>query len=314
MSTGFFALNDEKFEISKDIKAIKQSKVGRNQLIALFGGVQNLPSSIMRASKKEVPADEDEHGNKRSYTATTPGIALSRDKKLPKHVRDACRISGCGTQSGALSTFPQNIGRSMVLLYSNPGDTVFDPFAGHNSRMDCCVKAGRHYIGCDLSTDFMDFNFRRAKVLRKKYPKARIKLHHGDSRKISVDDEVGDFTITSPPYWDIEEYGDEPEQLGKQPTYKEFLESLLLVMQENYRCLKPGAFAMWFVNDFRRDGRFISYHIDTIRLMKKAGFIHHDLLVVDLGRTMRDCFLNQIVETKILPKRMEFGIVFRKPA
>lgn len=316
MNDGFFTLNDEKFEgVGKDAAAIKQSKASRNQLIAMFGGLHNVPSSIMRASKKDLPADIDEHGHKRGYANTTPGIELSRDARLPKVLRKAYHVSGCGTNSGALSTFPQNIGRSMVLLYSKPGDTVVDPFSGHNSRMDLCVKAGRHYIGCDLSKEFMDFNFRRAAVLRKKYPKAYIELHHCDSRNIPISsNEVGDFTITSPPYHNLEFYGDEPEQLGKCETYKEFLQSLYMVMEENFRLLKPGAFCMWFVNDFRRNGEFISYHIDTIRLMKRAGFIHHDLLVVDLGRTMRDCFLNQTMEQKILPKRHETGLVFRKPA
>lgn len=108
-------------------------------------------------------------------------------------------------------------------------------------------------------------------------------------------------------------YGDEPEQLGKQSTYKEFLAGLGKVLKENFRVLKPGAFAVWFVNDFRKKGKFHLYHMDTVRLARKAGFTMHDLLVVDFGKGIRDAFTNQIIQTKILPKRHEYGLVFKKP-
>lgn len=44
-----------------------------------------------------------------------------------------------------------------------------------------------------------------------------------------------------------------------------------------------------------------------------CDFAPHDLLVVDFGPGLRDAFPNQIVETRILPKRHEYGLIFRKP-
>lgn len=297
----------------KTITALRNSKSSRNALIALFGGPGCVPSSIMRAKESgRLGADGDEEATKRNYDETAPYIEKSRKAKQ-KVLKDAFSISGRGCGNGALSKFFQGIGRSMVLLYSEPGQTVFDPFAGHNSRMELCVKAGRNYIGCDLSTKFMEFNQKRARQLRGKFPAVTIQLHHVDSRKVPVKSESADFTITSPPYYDIEYYGDEPEQLGKSQSYKEFLEGLQQVMHENFRVLRSGSFAVWFVNDFRRKKKFHLYHVDTIRLAKKAGFEPHDLLVVDLGNSIRDCFTNQIVETRIIPKRHEYGLVFRKP-
>jgi SAM-dependent methyltransferase len=298
----------------KSVSALLHAEKNRNSVIRLFGGIENIPSSIMRIKRPgRIKAIEDEPVSKRGYNGTMRGLEKSKDRKLPGIVRRAHTSSGKGCEAGALSTFPQAIGRSMVLLYSEPGQTVFDPFAGHNSRIDLCVKEGRHYIGCDLSTEFMAFNQKRADKLREQFPDVRIKLHHCDSRKVPVKSSIGDFTITSPPYYDIEYYGDEPQQLGKSKTYKDFIVGLGKVMKENFRVLKPGAFAIWFVNDFRRKGRFHAYHVDTIRIAKKAGFIQHDLLVVDLGNSIRDCFTNQIITSKILPKRHEFGLVFRKP-
>lgn len=158
----------------------------------------------------------------------------------------------------------------------------------------------------------MDFNFKRAEILRKKFTKAQIELHHCDSRKMPVKDCVGDMTITSPPYGSIENYGDEEGQLGKLGDYHAFMDGIRQVLKENFRTLKAGAYAVWFVNDFRIKGTMHFYHIDLIRAAKKVGFIAHDIGVVDLGNGIRDCFLNQTMEQKYLPKRHEFICVFKK--
>jgi 1-aminocyclopropane-1-carboxylate deaminase/D-cysteine desulfhydrase-like pyridoxal-dependent ACC family enzyme len=270
----------------------------------------------MKAERQSRPVDPREDGPaaQRSYNSSRRIVRDGTGKEMPNNVRRSLSSSGGGAASGALSVFPQNVGRTVVLLYSNPGDTVFDPFAGHASRLALCVKEGRHYIGCDLSAEFMQFNRRKAEELRRKYPDVNIALHECDSREVPVDDEMADMTLSSPPYWNIEHYGDEPEQLGKCKTYLEFLEGLGRVLRENFRVLKPGAYAAWYVNDFRRRGRMHFFHCDVLRLGEEAGFIPHDLMVVDLGRAIREAFPVQVVKDKILPKRHEFGIIFRKPA
>jgi hypothetical protein len=85
------------------------------------------------------------------------------------------------------------------------------------------------------------------------------------------------------------------------------------VIKENFRILKSGSYAVYFINDFRKKGKMYFYHMDIQRLGKKAGFIAHDILIVDLGKSIRDAFTNQIISTRILPKRHEYGIVFKKP-
>lgn len=231
-------------------------------------------------------------------------------------------VSGqsCRGESGALSRFPQNIGRLLLLLYTKAGDIVVDPFAGHNSRMEMCWRAGRNYYGNDLSRVFMEANRKVRDILLAEKADdlfgsdhtAEIYLSEGDSRKLPWENGHGHFTITSPPYWNIEYYGDEPEQLGNR-SYERFLDALREVMAENFRVLRPGAFCVWCVNDFRKDGKFYDYHGDTARLLRAVGFVQHDIAITDLGPAIRAAFAQQIVETKILPKRHEYNLIFRKP-
>jgi len=308
---GFFNLSDG-ITKGKGLDAVLASRDNRSSLIAYFGGTHLLPSSVMKTARQRPTEETDAPGTARSYSATSPLVKSGEIDKTPKKLKAAFKISGSGAAAGNISTFWQDVGRSMVLLYSNPGDTVVDPFAGHNSRMELSVRAGRNYIGHDLSKEFMKFNRKRRDELRKEFPGMLIEVHEGDSRKQAAGDAVGDMGITSPPYWDIEYYGDEPEQMGNN-TYEGFLEGMQLAMNEHFRTLKPGAYTIWFVNDFRRKGKFYPYHYDTMTLAANAGFLHHDMLIVDLGRGFGDVFVNQYVKNRMLPKRHEYGIVFRKP-
>lgn len=300
-------------DTGKTLSALRKSRDGHGAMIALFGQ-EYLPSSIMRQKRLLPDENRDALAVDRSYVNSLPEYNKKNieDPTVPKSIKDMHRMNS-GSLTGALSKFPQMIGRAMVLFYTEPGDMVVDPFAGHNSRMELCVRAGRDYTGCDLSREFMEFNWDRAEQLKEEFINRKIKLHHCDSRKQPIPDEVGDFTITSPPYYDIEYYGPEPEQMGTCKTYQDFLDSMLLVMKENYRTLKPGAFSAWFINDFRRDGIMHFYHCDIVDLGKSAGFIPHDIMIVDLGRGLRDGFVNEAVRCKVLPKRHEYCVVLKKP-
>ncbi len=302
-------------DTGKTLSALKRSRGNFNEMLALFGGRDLIPSSIMVNKRVQADPELDGPAASRRYTDSMPEAQkLLRDNpNTPKAIKAMARGSGVGSLTGALSKFFQGIGRSTVLFYTEPGQVVVDPFAGHNSRMELCVKAGRHYIGCDLTAEFVAFNRQRADYLRNRYPRAKIKIHHCDSRKQPIPDEVGDFTITSPPYYDIEQYGDEPEQMSNCPTYEDFMDSMQLVMAENFRTLKPGAYSVWAINDFRRNGTFHYYHIDLAERGERVGFVWHDIIVIDLGRGVRDCFVNQAVQMKIIPKRHEYFVVLKKP-
>ena len=48
-----------------------------------------------------------------------------------------------------------------------------------------------------------------------------------------------DCVITSPPYWQLRDYG-YPEQWGLEPTFNEYLKHLWALMNEIHRILKPN--------------------------------------------------------------------------
>jgi len=66
------------------------------------------------------------------------------------------------------------------------------------------------------------------------------KVYKGDCLELfkQLDNESVDCVITSPPYWQLRDYG-YPEQWGLEPTFEMYLLHLWMMMNEVYRVLKP---------------------------------------------------------------------------
>jgi DNA modification methylase len=287
--------------MGKDAKSLKASMEKRAKVVLKYGIV---PTSILKNNLMDRAIDPIA-----SARLVTPGSY--QDKTNPNYKHFA--ISGRGSRWGALSRFPQNIGRILVKFYTNEGQIVYDPHAGHNSRMQLTYECNRHYVGVDICHEFMEMNKFVAKQLKSLTNSSTITLIEGSSDKVDLPDNYADFTLTSPPYWNMEYYGPEPEQLGNAPTYERFLELLYNHIAENYRILKPGAWCCYNINDFRINGVFYPYHVDATILLKKAGFIIQDTIIMDICDTPYGfIFADKIDKQKQFPKRHEYVVIAQK--
>jgi len=57
--------------------------------------------------------------------------------------------------------FPEEIPYRLIQLYSYPGETVLDPFAGSGQTLKVAAHSGRHYIGYDLLDQYVEMCGRR---------------------------------------------------------------------------------------------------------------------------------------------------------
>lgn len=58
-------------------------------------------------------------------------------------------------QKGHPAPFPEALARDHILSWSNPCDTVFDPFLGSGTTGKMAVLAGRQFIGIEISDDYL---------------------------------------------------------------------------------------------------------------------------------------------------------------
>lgn len=57
---------------------------------------------------------------------------------------------------GHPATFPESIAQDHILSWSNEGDIVLDPFCGSGTTAKMALLNGRHYIGFDISQEYVD--------------------------------------------------------------------------------------------------------------------------------------------------------------
>lgn len=302
-------MDENKFEEGKE-KLIK-SRQERQRIIDKFGLI---PLSVL-------PIDLTR--NKTITNVVTEGTyEKSRERghaKAAKYGIPDFSYSGSGVRTGGLSTFPVHLAEFLVKFYTDEGDIILSPCCGHITRMTISHLNNRHFIGYDVSHEFMEANRHvREKLLEESLfgSDYRIDLYEKDARHMDeVDDESVDFVLSSPPYWDIEFYGDEEDQLGKLKTYEDFLvKGILPIVREGYKKLKKGKFIVIIVMDFRKNHKFYTYGADCVTLLRNAGFEMHDMYVYKVAEhPLAASFPTQLERDKRVAKQHEHIIVGRKP-
>lgn len=92
------------------------------------------------------------------------------------------------------------------------------------------------------------------------------KIVHGDSRQMNLlPDKSVHLVVTSPPYWQLKDYGSE-DQIGYNESYEQYINNLNLVWNECYRVLDNGCRLCVNIGDqFARSVYYGRYKIIPIR-------------------------------------------------
>jgi len=114
------------------------------------------------------------------------------------------------------------------------------------------------------------------------------RYHIHDSRNIHTllpGKPVIDVTITSPPYWNLKDYGND-SQIGFGQTYEEYLDDLQKVFSSVYRGTKKNG-SLWIISDsFKYDGEMRLLPFDLANRLKKAGWILQDVIIWNKDKTL----------------------------
>ena len=64
------------------------------------------------------------------------------------------QVSRDNEGNGHPAVFPCRLARGHIISWSNPGDTILDPFMGSGTTAIACMKEKRHYIGFELNEEY----------------------------------------------------------------------------------------------------------------------------------------------------------------
>ena len=91
-----------------------------------------------------------------------------------------------------------------------------------------------------------------------------------------------DMALTCPPYWNLEIYSDDPNDISNFKTYEEFNASMWLCAHAHKAKMKPGAFVCIVVGPFRskKTGELIDFPAHTVQNFQDAGFIFWQQIIL----------------------------------
>jgi site-specific DNA-methyltransferase (adenine-specific) len=157
--------------------------------------------------------------------------------------------------------------------------------------------------------------------------KTTHRLINGDARDLSfLGDDSIHLVVTSPPYWNLKRYNENPDQLGHIQDYESFLFELEKVWRHVYRVLVPGGRLVCVVGDVcvarRNFGRHLVFplHSDISVICRRIGFdnlnpiIWHKIANASYEVENGSKFLGKPYEPNAIVKNdIEFILMQRKP-
>lgn len=159
--------------------------------------------------------------------------------------------------------------------YVPAGGEVLDPFAGGPTRGIVASMLGYQYLGIDIRPKQIEKNRRKAwKLCQRNVPRWIA----GDSLAVlpTIEAESVDAVFSSPPYFDIMHYSDDPRDLSTM-SWENFLAAYREIVRLSAQALKPDRFAAFLVGEVRdREGHLRAFVPETIRAFADAGLRFHD--------------------------------------
>lgn len=210
------------------------------------------------------------------------GRDTKRYNATPTNVFSARGVSAKAPES--VSEFDPYLCELMYRWFSREGDIILDPFAGGCVRGIVASILGREYVGFDLSQKQVDANYHQQTEILKKYDGIRGESHwfYGDS-EFAMPDVLKDYNMvfTCPPYYNLEKYSNNPNDLSNMPTYKDFLRKYEAILKCSADLLSEDSFFVIVVSEVRADqqdlthSQYLGLVPDTIKILQDSCGLHY---------------------------------------
>jgi len=162
------------------------------------------------------------------------------------------------------------------------GGSILDPFAGGSVRGVVASYLGYAYTGIDLSQAQIEANREQAEAIG-----VNPTWIVGDSKNIKeLAQGEYDLIFSCPPYYDLEVYSDDPNDLSTASDYEAFISGYSQIISDAVSMLKDNRFACFVVGDIRdKKGFYHNFVSDTIKAFQDAGALLYNeaILVTSVG-------------------------------
>lgn len=157
---------------------------------------------------------------------------------------------------------------------------ILDPFAGGSVRGIVAEKLGNSYIGIDLREEQIEANKINAKECNCDLNKINWIVDNSQNVDKYVDNESVDLIFTCPPYFDLEVYSDDKEDISNM-DFEDFKNVYTNILKKCADKLKNNRFAIVVISDVRdKKGGYRDLTGITKEAFKSKGFCFYNDIVL----------------------------------
>jgi hypothetical protein len=234
-----------------------------------------------------------------SFSGTVPGYYDFKNKKeeelgraishkefeekfMPELIKDS---NLAYTDTGGLLSIFDPVLTEIIYRWFTPaeGGVIVDPFAGGSVRGIVANFLGYDYQGVDLSKEQIDANVKQADEILTEQKKPNWVVGNSLNIDTLLPEVKADLVFSCPPYYDLEVYCDDKEDLSNQ-EWEEFLKNYREIIKKSCAILKDDRFACFVVSEVRNKdgngGEYRNFVGETIRAFKDAGLNYYNEFIL----------------------------------
>ena len=200
------------------------------------------------------------------------------------------RAKGAGHQLDYHGNFIPQLATQLFTRYTRQDEIVLDLFLGAGTSALEALNMNRRCVGVELKADLVEY------VAGKIPPAAlnnRVRLLQGNSANPNIvsqvrgelralDSDFAHLLLLHPPYADIIQFSDLPEDLSTLSSTEAFLDSFEAVARNGYELLAPGRFAALIIGDKYAKGELIPLGFLCMQRMNTVGFKTKAIIIKDI--------------------------------
>ena len=177
------------------------------------------------------------------------------------------------------SIFDPVLTEVLYTWYAGRNSLIIDPFSGGTTRGLVASILGHRYIGTDVRKEQVEAN--EASANRLNEFGAKWVHDNGSNLKAHVEGKA-DIMLTCPPYYNLETYSDQKDDISNEPNYQAFLTKYEDILSGTYELMKDGGTAIIVIGNVRdkKTGELYNLVGDTITIMQKAGYTYHNEIIL----------------------------------
>lgn len=201
--------------------------------------------------------------------------------------------------------------------FSKENDKIIDPFAGGSVRGLIAGMLKRNYTGIDLSDKQIEANKQQYSEISNKYNGiVQPNWIHGDSLNCKeLANDKYNLLFTCPPYYDLEVYSNQVNDLSNMSTYEEFIGTYNNIIKNACDMLENDSFAVIVVGNMRNhtNGGYYDFAGDTVKAFQNAGLIYYnEMILVNVIGTLPVRAPKQFNASRKVGKQHQQVLVFYK--